>query len=119
MTAHLTVISEHFSEQVSGSDGRPVDLSETTLPRDADAPAATRLADAIERAVQEMRIRLRSTPAGGAAPLRLAVVSTTAAGTGMEIETASLALQEVEFQSEAGRKQVLEALRELERAVLS
>ena len=119
MQAHLTVISEHFSERVAGAGGAPVDLADTALPQSAQAPGAERLLDAIERAVQEMRIRLRSTPAGGAAPLRLAVVSTTEAGTGMEVETVPLALQDVDLQTEAGRSRVLEALRDLERAFLS
>lgn len=119
MQAHLTVISEHFSERVAGPGGGPVDLAETTLPSSAAAPAGERLLDAIERAVQEMRIRLRSTPAGGAAPLRLAVVSTTDAGTGMEVETGELALQDVDFQSDADRAKVLDALHNLERAFLS
>lgn len=119
MQAHLTVISEHFSERVAGASGAPVDLADTALPQSAQAPGAERLLDAIERAVQEMRIRLRSTPAGGAAPLRLAVVSTTEAGTGMEVETAPLSLQEVDFAVDADRAQVIDALHDLERAFLS
>lgn len=118
MRAHLAVMSEHFSERVTAG-GTPVDLAETGLPTSTDDPAAARLLDAISTAVQEMRIRLRSTPAGGDAPLRLAVVATTDAGTGMEVETVGLSLQEVEFASEDGRADVLDALHDLERAFLS
>lgn len=119
MQAHLTVISEHFSERVQGPGGHPVDLADTAVPTSADTPAAKRLVEAVAEAVREMRLRLRSTPAGGDAPLRLALVSTTDAGTGMEIETAPPSLQEVDLQSRSGREQVLESVRELERTFLS
>jgi hypothetical protein len=118
MRVLLAVISRHFSERVT-SAGRPVDLSDTAVPTSADVPAARRLVDAIAAAVREMRIRLRSTPAGGDAPLRLGGITTTDAGTGMEVETVSLPLQEVDFESTADRAQVLQALQELERNVLS
>lgn len=118
MRVHLAVISQHFSERVTAGGG-PVDLAETAVPAATDTPAAGRLLDAIERAVREMRIRLRSTPAGGDAPLRLGVISTTDAGTGMEVETVPLSLQDVDLQSEAGHSRVLEALRDLERVFLS
>lgn len=118
MRVHLAVISEHFSERVTDGGGA-VDLADTAVPASAGAPAARRLVDAIARAVREIRIRLRSTPAGGDAPLRLGVISTTDAGTGMEVETVDLALQDVDFASEAGRADVLDALHELERTFLS
>jgi hypothetical protein len=119
MRAQLAVITEHFSERVSGPGGAPIDLSEEALPASPDDPAARRLVDAIAQAVQEIRIRLRSTPAGGDAPLRLGVISTTDAGTGMEVETVDLPLQSVDFASEAGRADVLDALHKLEQAFLS
>jgi hypothetical protein len=115
----LALVSEHFSEQITGADGRPVDLSGTALPADVDTAAARRLIDAIAEARRELRIRLRSTPAGGNAPLRLGLISTTEAGTGMEIETASLPVQDLDLQSDADRERVLESLHELERTWLS
>jgi len=118
MRVHLAVISEHFSERVIQGGG-PVDLADTAVPASADTPAARRLVDAIAEAVREIRIRLRSTPAGGDAPLRLGVISTTDAGTGMEVETVSLSLQSVDFASQAGRADVIEALQALERDFLS
>jgi hypothetical protein len=117
MRVHLAVISEHFSERVTDG-GSPVDLADTAVPASAEGPAAERLVDAIARAVRAMRIRLRSTPAGGDAPLRLGVISTTEAGTGLEVDTAALSLQDVDFASKAGRADVLDALHELERAFL-
>ncbi|HKL87455.1 MAG TPA: hypothetical protein VJ884_00525, partial [Salinibacter sp.] len=72
MRSQLALVSEHFSEQITGSDGRPVDLSDITLPTDTGTPAARRLIDAIAEARRELRIRLRSTPAGGDAPLQWA-----------------------------------------------
>jgi len=119
MRSQLALVSEHFSEQITGSDGRPVDLSDTTLPADADTPAARRLIDAIAEARRELRIRLRSTPAGGDAPLRLGIISTTEAGTGMEVETAPLAVQDLDFESNDDRERLLDGLRELERSWLS
>ncbi|PSQ95709.1 MAG: hypothetical protein BRD55_08715 [Bacteroidetes bacterium SW_9_63_38] len=119
MRAHLSVVSEHFSERVTGHGGAPIDLAEMSLPASADTPAAQRLVDAIAEAVREMRIRLRTTPAGGDAPLRLGIVATTDAGTGMEIETVGLSLQDVDFTAGAGRTKVLDALHDLERAFLS
>lgn len=119
MRSQLALVSEHFSERITGADGRPVDLSDTTLPSSADAPAAHRLIDAVAEARRELRIRLRSTPAGGDAPLRLGIISTTGAGTGMEIETASLPVQDLDLQSDADRERLLDGLRELERAWLS
>jgi hypothetical protein len=119
MRSQLALVSEHFSEQIAGRDGRPVDLSDTALPADADTAAARRLIDAIAEARRELRVRLRSTPAGGDAPLRLGIISTTEAGTGMEIETAPLPVQELDFQSDADRERILDSLRELERTWLS
>jgi hypothetical protein len=119
MRSHLALVSEHFSEQIAGANGRPVDLSDTTLPPSADTAAADRLIDAIAEARREIRIRLRSTPAGGDAPLRLGIISTTEAGTGMEIETVPLPVQELDFQADADRERVLDSLRELERAWLT
>jgi hypothetical protein len=117
MRAQLAVITEHFSERVSGHGGAPIDLSEETLPASPDDPAARRLVDAIAQAVREIRIRLQSTPVGSDVPLRLGVISTTDAGTGMEVETVALSLQSVDFASEAG--DVLDALHKLEQAFLS
>lgn len=119
MRSRLALVSEHFSEQITGADGRPVDLSDTTLPADADTAAARRLTEAIAEARRELRIRLRSTPAGADAPLRLGIISTTDAGTGMEIETVPLAVQELDFQSDNDRERLLRSLRELEQAWLS
>jgi hypothetical protein len=119
MRSHLALVSEHFSEQISGTDGRPVDLSDTALLTDADTPAADHLIEAIAEARRELRIRLRSTPAGGDAPLRLGIISTTEAGTGMEIETAPLPVQELNFRDNADRERLLRSLRELERSMLS
>ena len=119
MRSHLALVSEHFSEQIIGTDGRPIDLSDTPLPTDADTPAARRLIDAIDEARRELRVRLRSTPAGADAPLRLGIISTTEAGTGMEVETAPLAVQDLDFQSDADRERLLDGLRELERAWLA
>jgi hypothetical protein len=73
----------------------------------------------LARARREMRVRLRSTPAGGDAPLRLALIITTAAGTDMDVTTAPLSVQEVDFDAAADREQVLDHLRDLERALLS
>jgi hypothetical protein len=119
MKSYVAVASEHFSEQICGPDGTPIDLVDTALPRSTDSPQAARLLEAIADAKREMRIRLGSTPAGRDAPLRLAVITTTDAGTGMEVETASLPLQEVDLEAEAHRTRVLQALRELERDLLS
>ena len=119
MHAHLTVITEHFSERVTGERGAPMDLADSAIPESLDDPRGNRLVDAIARAVREIRIRLRSTPAGADVPLRLGVVSTTDAGTGMEVETADLSLQDVDFTSEAERADVLDALHKLERAFLA
>ena len=119
MRSQLALVSEHFSEQITGADGRPVDLSDTALPTSADTAAARRLIDAIAEARRELRIRLRSTPAGADVPLRLGIISTTEAGTGMEIETVPLPVQELDFQSDADRERILDSLRELERAWLS
>jgi hypothetical protein len=115
----LALVSEHFSERIAGADGRPVDLSDVTLPADVDTAAADRLIEAIAEARRELRIRLRSTPAGGAAPLRLGIISTTEAGTGMEIETVPLPVQDLDFQAPADRERLLDSLHELERAWLS
>jgi hypothetical protein len=75
MRSRLAVASEHFSEQIRGSDGTPLDLTRTSLPRSADSPQAARLLEAIADAKREMRLRLGSTPAGRDAPLRLAVIT--------------------------------------------
>jgi hypothetical protein len=119
MRSQLALVSEHFSEQIAGADGRPVDLSDTVLPPDTDTPAADRLIDAIAEARRELRIRLRATPAGADAPLRLGLISTTEAGTGMEIETASLPVQNLDFQSDTDRERILDGLHALERSMLS
>jgi hypothetical protein len=119
MRAQLAVITEHFSERVTGERGVPVDLSERAIPETLGDPRAKRLIDAVAQAGREIRIRLRSTPAGGDAPLRLGGISTTEAGTGLEVETADLSLQDVDFTSEAGRADVLDALHKLERAFLA
>ena len=119
MRTYLAIVSEHFSERISGSDGAPLDLSETSLPARADSAEADRLMEALARAQREMRVRLRSTPAGGDAPLRLALITTTAAGTDMDVETAPLPVQEVDFESAADRERALDHLRDLERSLLS
>ncbi len=119
MRSYIAVASEHFSEQIRGPDGTPIDLTDTALPRSTDTPQAARLLEAIADATREMRVRLGSTPAGREAPLRLGVITTTDAGTGMEAETAPLPLQEVDLESEADQRRVLNALCELERDILS
>ena len=119
MRAYLAIVSRHFSERIPGPDGTPLDLAETTLPTRADSARADRLMEALARARREMRVRLRSTPAGGDAPLRLALITTTSAGTDMDVETAPLPVQEVDFESAADRKRVLDPLRALERSLLS
>lgn len=118
MRSYLAIASRHFSERISGAGGRPLDLTETALPKDPKSPEAGRLISAIREARREIRIRLRSTPAGGESPLRLAIIQVTDAGTDMETETAPLPIQEIDFQSEADRKTLLQALRELERSAL-
>lgn len=119
MRSYLAVASAQFSERITGADGAPIDLADTTLPQSIDAPKAERLLDAVARAKREMRIRLGSTPAGRDAPLRLALITTTDAGTGMEAETAPLPLQEADLQSDDDRRRVLRHLRELEESFLS
>ena len=119
MRSYLAVASEHFSEQICGSDGTPIDLVDTVLPRSVDTPSAARLMRAVADAKREMRIRLGSTPAGRDAPLRLAVITTTEAGTGMEAKTAPLPLQEVDLETESDRRRVLQVLRDLERDILA
>jgi len=119
MRSQFALVSEHFSEQITGADGRPIDLSDTALPASADTAAARRFASAIAEARRKLRVRLRSTPAGADAPLRLGIISTTNAGTGMEIETVPLPVQELDLQSASDRERLLDSLRELEQAWLS
>lgn len=119
MRSYLAVVSEQFSKRVLGPGGSAVELTDTALPTSAASPDGKRLLDAIERARREIRVRLRSTPAGGDAPLRLGVVTTTDAGTGMEIDTVPIPLQDLDFDVEADREQLLEGLRDLERSRLS
>jgi len=118
MRSYLALVSEHFSERISGSDGAPLDLSEGTLPAETGTVQADRLIEAIKEARREIRIRLRSTPAGAEVPLRLAIIQTTDAGTDMDIETAPLPIQEVNFQSETDREKLLSSLRKLEQSHL-
>ena len=111
MPVHLAVVSEQFSERVTDRHGQPIALDQWTPP--TAAPAARRLADRVADAVRTLRLRLAGTPAGRDAPLRLAALSTTAAGTKLDADVAPLALQSLDLDAAEGRAALLDAVRRL------
>ena len=113
MAVPLAVIGRQFSEPVTGSDGRPIDLSDCILPRSHEAPSAERLLDAVEEAVREMRIRQRNAPMSTDAPLWPGLILTRS------VETVDLDLQSIDFRSSDDQSDVIDALRTLERTFLS
>jgi hypothetical protein len=118
MLAYLAVVSPQSSEPVQGTGGQPIDLTDQALPTSAYDKDATRLLTALERATREMSIRQRQSPAG-ATELRLGLITATDAGTGMDATVADLDLRTVDFDDASDREAVLEAMRELEREMLS
>jgi hypothetical protein len=119
MNVTLCVVSRHSSVPVKGADGTAVDLSDTTLPATAEGPAASRLFSAVEDARRKLRLRSASTPAGADIPLRLGLITTTDAGTDMAVETTPPDLQEKDLHDPDEQARLLEALRALERSVLT
>lgn len=113
MSILLAVIGRRFSEPVTDSTGRPIDLSDRVLPRSLQEPSADRLLDAFERAAREMRIRQRSAPMSTGAPLWPGFILDHS------VEPADLDLQSIDFRATGDRKDVINALRTLERTFLS
>ena len=113
MSVPLAVLGRQFSEPVTGSDGRPIDLSDCALPRSLQDPSADRLLDALERATREMRIRQRGAPMSTDAPLWPGLILSR------HVETADLDLQAIDFDASDDRSAVIDSLRSLERTFLS
>lgn len=117
MIAYLAVASPQSSEPVSGPAGSPIDLTRYALPSSPSDAKASRLLSAVARAAREMSIRQPSSAAGS--ELRLAIITTTDAGTDMEATVGELDLQSVDFDAPSDRADVLDRIRRLERRVLS
>ena len=117
MIAYLAVASPQSSEPVSGTGGSPIDLTTYALPSSASDSKASRLLSAVERAKREMSIRQQQSAAGS--EVRLAIITTTDAGTEMEATVGEIDLQSVDFDAPSDRSDVLDSIRRLERRVLS
>jgi len=117
MIAYLAVASPQSSEPVSGAGGSPIDLTTYALPSSASDSEASRLLSAVERAKREMSIRQQQSAAGS--EVRLAIITTTDAGTDMEATVGEIDLQSVDFDAPSDRADVLASIRRLERRVLS
>ena len=117
MIAYLAVASPQSSAPVSGPAGSPIDLTRYALPSSPSDAKASRLLSAVARAAREMSIRQPSSAAGN--ELRLAIITTTDAGTDMEATVGELDLQSIDFDAPSDRADVLDRIRRLERRVLS
>lgn len=119
MNAHVAVIGRHTSETVPASGGAPLDLADTAVPSSSDGPAATRLFRAIRETLREMRVRQRQVPGDATSPLRLGLIVTRQNGTGMDIQTGSVNLRDLDLASSGDRAILLDELRNLEQKFLT
>lgn len=119
MNAQLAVIGRRTSESVDQPGGIPVDLTDITLPASKDDPAATRLLRAIDDALREMRVRQRQVPGNASSPLRLGLIVTADNGTGLNIQTGSVNLRDIDLPTKRDRQTVLDELHALERDFLT
>lgn len=119
MNAHLAVIGRHTSETVPASGGAPLDLADTAVPNSTDDPAATRLFRAVKDTLREMRVRQGQVPGDARSPLRLGLIVTAQNGTGMDIQTGSANLRDLDLETNEDRETVLDELRTLEQEFLT
>lgn len=119
MNAQLAVIGHRTSETVTQSGSAPVDLTDVGLPSSPNDPAAAGLLRAIEDALRDMRVRQRQVPGDATSPLRLGLIVTADNGTGLNVQTGSVNLRDLDLGTSADRETVLDELHTLEREFLT
>jgi hypothetical protein len=119
MNAQLAVVGRRSSETVARPGGAPVDFTNFTVPASPNTPAATRLIQSIGDALREMRVRQRQVPGDATTTLRLGLIVTAENGTGLDVQTGSVNLHDLDLDTSTDRQTVLDELKTLEREFLS